>query len=147
MEACERSCCDEPLCHSTVWHGRNGSCTASLALAHGARPTDWCWHPTAVADAITSIRLPGEWQERAVSEARRVLDAPAVLRVGGSSGPRYFVKPWRSAKHYGIAGHTKVLEGCSAPTGSRHVQVSPLVADAMPTQELRVRRSQLACNF
>ena len=67
LAACERLCCAEATCHSVVWDAATSTCTASLAIAFGARPDDWCWRPVLRADATTSIRLPGAWQARCIT--------------------------------------------------------------------------------
>ncbi|KAL1527864.1 hypothetical protein AB1Y20_009240 [Prymnesium parvum] len=72
LHACEAACCHEELCHSVVWLANESRCVASLSMAHGARPTDWCWHPSVASHAVTSLRLPGAWEKRAVEVGEEV---------------------------------------------------------------------------
>ena len=133
---CERRCCEEELCHSVVWHarpaggGQNGSCVASLAIAHGARPADWCWHPTLASSAVTSLRLPGAWEQRAIDAAARVLRAHELVRHGPAAGPRLFRKHggWTTP-----AGHTHPLE--------RSLDAVACAADAQPAGRRAARAS------
>ena len=102
------------MCHSVVWLASSRSCHALLAIAHGARRDDWCWHPALAHGATTSIRLPGEWEGRAVDAAARVLRASSFLRSGTAPGPRVFRKrgryPWTTP-----AGHQHPLERSIEP--------------------------------
>uniref|UniRef100_A0A7S0LLN3 Uncharacterized protein n=1 Tax=Coccolithus braarudii TaxID=221442 RepID=A0A7S0LLN3_9EUKA len=114
-------------------------CTASLALAYGSRPTDWCWHPRHVADAVSSLRLPGAWESRAVAEAARLLAAPTWVRTGDSPGVRTFSKQWGASRHYGLEDHFKQARSCEADQvlgrgNSIVTEVSSLVADSIPTK-------------
>jgi len=119
-----------------------------LTIAHGARPTDWCWRPTLAPAAITSIRLPGAWEQRALAAAARVLSAQTLLRVGNASGPRVYRKVGRWSTP---AGHMHPLErsiepaSCDAlPRGScgraQAVEVSDLVIAAIPVGDPRPQK-------
>ncbi|EOD30666.1 hypothetical protein EMIHUDRAFT_456524 [Emiliania huxleyi CCMP1516] len=122
LAACEARCCDEPTCHSVTYDRNSSACTAGLAIAHGepqlAAPT-----------TVTSLRLPGGWEEEALAAAQRVL-----------KGARLFRKSWRDP-----AGHTHPLErsltprGCGEGRGGARgarwreaVPISDLLADAIP---------------
>ena len=108
LAECEARCCGEPTCHSVSWRAGASECVAMLSIAHGARPTDWCWRPTLAPDAVTSIRLAGAWEQRALAAAARVLGAQTLLRVGNASGPRLYRK---AGRHWtSPAGHTHPLE-------------------------------------
>ena len=139
LEACEAACCGEPLCHSVVWLGNESRCVASLAMAHGARKTDWCWHPRAYRTAVTSLRLPGAWEARAVELAERVLAARNIVRrpgeADGAAPPAalYRKAPWTHAQaHYGRGGRVKHEVSCTASAGASTVELSALAADAIP---------------
>ena len=126
-----------------------------LTIAHGARPTDWCWRPTLAPDAVTSIRLPGAWEQAALAAAARVLGAQTLLRVGNASGPRLYRKvggrAWSSP-----AGHAHPLEraielaSCDAGrraaraaagrAGAVRVEVSDLVIAAIPVGDPRPKK-------
>ena len=149
LAECEARCCGEPTCHSVSWRAGASECVAMLSIAHGARPTDWCWRPTLAPDAVTSIRLAGAWEQRALAAAARVLGAQTLLRVGNASGPRLYrkaVRHWTSP-----AGHTHPLERsiepseCAAPPrggGGRAgaVEVSDLVIAAIPVGDPRPKK-------
>jgi len=121
-----------------------------LTIAHGARPTDWCWRPTLAPDAVTSIRLPGAWEQAALAAAARVLAAQTLLRVGNASGPRLYRKvggrAWSSP-----AGHAHPLEraiepaSCDVPPRAAAgragaVEVSDLVIAAIPVGDPRPKK-------
>lgn len=145
LESCEAACCKEPLCHSAVWAGNESRCVLSLSIAHGARETDWCWHPVPSAGAVTSLRLPGEWEAAAVEGAQRVLVATQLVRRRDRlsslrAQPSTFRKEaWTDNYrwHYGQGKRTKRGVSCSPPpsaAGSSGVAyVSSLVADAIPS--------------
>lgn len=117
LEACERACCEDKLCHSVTWRANTSTCVAALAIHHGARADDWCWHPTASSHAITSIRLPGEWERATRAEARAFLQSSTLVRRGEGTGPRLLSKPF-----FTPVGHSHPMErtvepmSCSAPT-------------------------------
>ena len=149
LAECERRCCEEPTCHSVTWLGRAQSCVASLTIAHGARPTDWCWHPKLSDDAVTSLRLAGAWEQRAISEGKRVLAATTLVRTGNGTGPRVYRKLGR---WFTPSGHTHPLErsiepvGCEAAPRQRRkvegggggaIEVSDLVVAAIPVGDPR----------
>ena len=119
LEACERACCEDRLCHSVTWRANTSTCVAALVIDHGARPDDRCWHPTASAHAITSIRLPGEWEEAARHEARSYLASRHLVRRGPGLGPRVFAKPFSDP-----VGHSHPMEraveplSCDAPAAT-----------------------------
>jgi putative component of membrane protein insertase Oxa1/YidC/SpoIIIJ protein YidD len=129
---CERSCCDEPLCHSVVWRANTSTCIAALAINHGAREGDWCWHPTRSANALTSIRLPGAWEATALQTAQRYLRANTLVRRGTEPGPRAFAKYFHSP-----VGHSHPMErhmratSCDAAAGGA-LEVSEIGAGAVP---------------
>lgn len=107
LDACEQACCAAAMCHSVVWHEASKTCDALLAIAHGARRDDFCWHPTLTAGAITSIRLPGQWLDAAVAAAASVLRATTLVRRGGGAGARTY----RKTNHWTTpAGHAHPLE-------------------------------------
>ena len=148
LAECEARCCAEPTCHSISWLGTSSTCIAMLTIAHGARPTDWCWRPTLAPAAVTSIRLPGAWERSALAVAARVLSAQTLLRVGNASGPRVYRKAGRWSTP---AGHTHPLErsiepaSCRAPPrggGGRAgaVEVSDLVIAAIPVGDPRPKK-------
>ena len=149
LAECEARCCGEPTCHSVSWRAGASVCVAMLSIAHGARPTDWCWRPTLAPDAVTSIRLAGAWEQRALAAAARVLGAQTLLRVGNASGPRLYRK---AGRHWtSPAGHTHPLErsiepsACAAPPragGGRAgaVEVSDLVIAAIPVGDPRPKK-------
>ena len=149
LAECEARCCGEPTCHSVSWRAGASECVAMLSIAHGARPTDWCWRPTLAPDAVTSIRLAGAWEQRALAAAARVLGAQTLLRVGNASGPRLYRK---AGRHWtSPAGHTHPLERsiepseCAAPPrggGGRAgaVEVSDLVIAAIPVGDPRPKK-------
>ena len=116
LEACEAACCAEPLCHSVTWIGGvAASCTAGLAIAHGVRPTDWCWHPTRDEDAITALRLPGAWTPGALVGAARVLESAQLRAITSAGSMAVYSKPWDlRERHYGAGGHTKVQQHLGA---------------------------------
>ena len=140
LRECERLCCDEPLCHSIVWRANTSTCIASLAIAHGARVDDWCWHPTASEHAITSIRLPGAWQQRALDAAQHFLQARTLVRTGPESGPRTYTK----AFHLPV-GHSHPMErhvqarSCDAERGGHQVSDIAAGAVALSTELERCR--------
>ena len=126
---------------------RNSStCTAGLAIAHGARPSDWCWRPRLAAPStVTSLRLPGGWEAEAVAAAGKVLAATNLVRRGGrASGARLFHKGWNRGHWSDPAGHSHPLERTLTPKGcdgggggTRDVVVSDLVTDAVPHYDKR----------
>lgn len=134
LSACEAACCGEPLCHSITWRANTSTCIAHLAIAHGARLDDWCWHPTLAPSATTSIRLPGRWQELALREASRFLSSTTLTRAGAASAPRTFRKPFRDA-----VGHSHPMErqliatSCDASSSGGYV-ASDILAAAVPLQ-------------
>ena len=143
LDACEAACCEEALCHSVVWDGKG--CVASLAIAHGARADDFCWHPTLSAAATTSVRLPGPWELRALAGARAVLDAKQFVRRGPGAGPRVWRK--RGNAWSTPVGHAHPLEraidavACAADSpmaapgfrgGGGALEVSDLLIAAIP---------------
>ncbi|KAL1528889.1 hypothetical protein AB1Y20_010212 [Prymnesium parvum] len=142
LAACEAACCAEATCHSVTWDGARRACVASLAIAYGARRSDWCWRPTLREGATTSIRLPGEWQREAIAAAAAVMEAARLVRRGEAAGlPREFRKRrhWRDP-----AGHSHPLErsiegvACEAPRlGRGAVEVSDMVIDAIPLGDPR----------
>ncbi len=79
LSACEQACCEEPTCHSVVYASHSSSCYLSLAIAHGARPRDWCWRPVLRNGTVTSVRLPGRWEGRAVRAAAEVMRADRLI--------------------------------------------------------------------
>lgn len=134
LEACERACCEEKLCHSVTWLSNTSTCIASLAIAHGARSDDWCWHPTASVHAVTSIRLPGKWEERAIKEAQGYLRSRTLVRRGDAAGPRALHKQFSSP-----VGHSHPMErtvepsSCTAPSLSPGAyEVSDIAVSAVP---------------
>ena len=111
LSDCEAACCEEALCHSVTWRANTSTCVAALSIAHGARAEDWCWHPTVASHAVTSIRLPGEWEARAVSEARRFFAASKLTRsAGAAKGPRAFSKTFSNP-----VGHSHPMERAMQP--------------------------------
>lgn len=142
--ACERACCEEPLCHSVTWRANTSECIASLAIAHGAREDDWCWHPTISPNAVTSIRLHGAWQLETLRAVRRYLAAPSLVRTGPEVGqPRFFRKAFRTP-----AGHTHPMErsvtaeACEAP--APRLPASYEISDAVAAA-VTVKPHRLAC--
>ena len=141
LEACERRCCAEELCHSVVWLQASRTCLALLAIAHGARRDDWCWRPVITPDATTSIRLPGTWEARAIAAASRVLRASTFVRRGDAPGPRVFSKRgrWNTP-----AGHEHPLErsieavACERSGAARSaLEVSEVLVAAIPQGDPR----------
>ena len=131
IDDCERACCDEVLCHSVTWRANTSECVAALAIHHGARSNDWCWHPTPSENAVTSIRLHGSWHERAVRAAESFLDSSMLVRKGTERGPRTFRKAFRSP-----VGHSHPMErhmqaaACGATHGG--LEVSDIGVGAVP---------------
>jgi len=155
LAACEAACCDEPLCNSVVWLGNASRCVASLAIAHGARKTDWCWHPSAYQSAVTSLRLPGSWEAHAVELGEQVVVAREIVRqrspFDGATAPAalYRKAMWTHPQgHYGRGGRVKQEVSCTARGASKGhagtVELSALAADAIPTE--RGRGARLACH-
>jgi len=146
LAECERRCCAEPTCHSVTYERNSSTCTAGLAIAHGARPSDWCWRPRLAAPStVTSLRLPGGWEAEAVAAAGKVLAATNLVRRGGrASGARLFHKGWNRGHWSDPAGHSHPLERTLTPKGcdgggggTRDVVVSDLVTDAVPHYDKR----------
>ena len=142
LEDCERACCAEVLCHSVIWRANTSTCVAALAIAHGARKDDWCWHPTHSEHAITSIRLPSSpqvqrtgrtWEKAALNAASEYLRAPSLVRRGVEPGPKLYGKSFHTP-----VGHSHPMErhiraaGCEAPraAGLRAYEVSDVAAGA-----------------
>uniref|UniRef100_A0A7S2DYK5 Uncharacterized protein n=1 Tax=Haptolina brevifila TaxID=156173 RepID=A0A7S2DYK5_9EUKA len=139
LASCEAACCDEPLCHSVTWRQNTSTCIAGLAIAHGARYDDWCWHPTIVHTATTSIRLPGKWRERTLEEAARFLGSPSLVRRGAAKGPRTFQKTFRTP-----VGHSHPMErqlsatACEPSANRGGYELSDIVAAAVPLEAHRL---------
>ena len=137
LSDCEAACCKEPLCHSITWRANTSTCIAALAIAHGARQDDWCWHPTSAPHATTSIRRPGMWQAQALREAAKFLAAHTLIRTGPAAGPRVFTKRFSTP-----VGHSHPMErelrdtSCKLPLGAvdraRSYAISDVVAAAIP---------------
>ena len=142
LEDCERACCDETLCHSVTWRANTSTCVAALAIAHGARASDWCWHPTLSEHAVTSIRLPGSWEAAAQQAALSYLHARTLVRRGAeASGPRVLRKVFSTP-----VGHSHPMErtvepsSCEQPSalgggGTGLLEVSDMVATAVPFEQ------------
>jgi hypothetical protein len=135
LEACERACCEDKLCHSVTWRTNTSTCVAALTIAHGARPTDWCWHPTASVHALTSIRLPGTWENRARLEASAYLRSQQLVRRGAAAGPRLLGKPFFTpVGHSHPMERTMVPAACEAPASRPFgsYEISDVHAAAVP---------------
>ena len=135
LEACERACCDDPLCHSVTWRSNTSTCIAAFAIAYGARRHDWCWHPTASEHAITSIRLPGAWEATAQEEARKYLSASSLLVSSGSRGSRGSSEagvgpgPHALRKQFSTpVGHSHPMERTVEPASCAAPHLTPMSA-------------------
>lgn len=110
LEACERACCDEPTCYSVVWLSSGPSdgisqCTAQLMIAHGARKSDRCWHPTLRNGTVSSLRLPGAWEEQGLRIAAEVRQSRMLIETGSGRTGATYLKNWGAQQHYGLPVH------------------------------------------